>query len=406
MVGDQTSSANLTSRPRLGALLAVSSGLVLAVLPIFLVAGFAPQIRNDLELTGSELGLSITVAFMAGAFAAVPIGRVTDRLGSGRAVSVGAGFSIAALVGLGVFTEGLVALIMFLALAGLAIAFVDTGFALLISVVIPKSRRGLAFGVKEAAIPAASLGVALSIPILASNLGWRWSTSIGVLFLAVLIVTFPSERKNMLQGSLEQTTGDDAPSAPLIRRPVLAALAAGLGTAAATGVAVFLTESAVAAGMSPTGAGALLAVAGVSGIITKVGVGLGIDNRPKRVSIIVSLMMLTGSVAMVLGSVGVRELLFPAAIGTFAGGAGWSGLLLFALVESRPHAAGRAAGVGIAGLAIGSAIGPLAFGLAIDHASLTIAWAGAAMSIGIGALVMLLAGRSSRAMPQKLQKGG
>ena len=173
-------------------------------------------------------------------------------------------------------------------------------------------------------------------------------------------------------------------------------MAAALATAAAAGAKVFVTETAAIVGMSVSAAGILLVVAGLSGVAARIAMGRLVDLRTGTAVRMTSTLMVIGSVAMVLGAVGWPPLLILAAIGVFAGAAGWSGLFLYAMVESRPEAAGAAAGLGIAAVTVGGAVGPVAFGLAIEHSSLTVAWIGAAMLIGIASISMTAAGRRAR----------
>src|SRR5918996_1242316 len=61
-------------------------------------------------------------------------------------------------------------------------------------------------------------------------------------------------------------------------RLLLTAVAAALGTTAASGVGIFLTDSAVSMGLSPANAGLLLATGSVAGIIARVGTGAMADR--------------------------------------------------------------------------------------------------------------------------------
>lgn len=376
---------------------AIFSGLALAVLPLFLVAGLAPQIRHDLSLSETQLGLVITTALVVSAATAVPAGRLADRVGARSAIVLGSALSVASLLGIGTLAETFAGLAVCLALSGLAIAVADTGFARLIASVFPSSGRGFAFGVKEAAIPAATLAVGLAIPILTLTFGWRSTVYVGLVPLIVLVLTLPRS-PGAPRSPADPDRGEFERPAQ-ISRPALAAMAAALGTAAASGVKVFLTETAVREGVSAGAAGILLVVAGLAGIITRIAMGRRVDRRTGKAVPMTSALMLIGCAAMVLGATGWAPMLIPAAIGAFVGAAGWSGLFLYALVESRPGAAGAAAGVGIAGLTVGGAIGPVAFGLAIEHASMTAAWLGAAVLIGLASVIIRVAGRQAVPAP-------
>lgn len=90
---------------------------------------------------------------------------------------------------------------------------------------------------------------------------------------------------------------------------------------------------------------------------------------------------------MALAAAGSLPLLVVGAVGAFAGGWGWTGLLFLTLVRANPSAPGAGAGLGLLGLAIGNGLGPLAFGVAAEQLSFTVAWAGAAVLAGAGAVL-------------------
>ncbi|HVL98976.1 MAG TPA: MFS transporter [Egibacteraceae bacterium] len=380
-----------------GAALAVAvacCGLVLAALPVFLVGGLAVQIRAELDFSEAALGMAVSGALLTGAAAAPIGGRVADRLGARTAVLTGSCLSALALVGIFAAASSWAHVAVMLALSGLALALTDPGLAILIARAVPVSRQGLGFGLKEAAIPIATLAAGLAVPGIALTFGWRWASVIGLAPLVGLAVILPrvdlSTRADAIAPApAPATTGTGDASPPTAF--VLVAAAAGLGSAAASGVGIFLTESAVAMGLSPSSAGLLLAVGSVAGIIARIATGVLADRRGGPQLGVVTWMLIVGAGAMALGATGTGPLLVAGTVGAFAAGWGWSGLLFLSLVRARPDAPGTAAGIGVAGLAAGNALGPLLFGVTAQAVSFGAAWAGAAGVAGIAALLMRLA---------------
>lgn len=374
-------------------LVLVSSALVLAALPLFMVGGLAVQIRADLGLSPASLGAALTTGFVVGAVSAPFGGRIADRLGARSALLLGASLSGLALFGLGVFTDSWGGLAAFLAVAGLAVAITDPGLAILVNTTIERERHGVAFGLKEASIPAATLAAGVAVPAIALTIGWRWAFATGVVPLALVMtllfrVTTTSDAR--------ATAARAAAPQPLARAPrgaiFLTAVAAALGTAAASGVGVFLTESAVAMGIGPGAAGLLLAAGSVAGIITRISSGLLADRsgRGDHFQMIAAMLAVGGS-AMALGGTGHNVLLVIGTIGAFAGAWGWTGLYFLSLVKASPTNPGAVAGIGVAGLGSGNAAGPILFGLAAQTLSFRAAWIGAGMLAGLGALLMVWA---------------
>lgn len=365
-------------------LTAVSCGLTLAALPVFLVGGLAVQIRAELGFTETQLGAAVTATFVVGALMGPIGGRISDRIGAQAAVLAGGALSAVALAGIALFAHGWGTLTALLALAGLSFSFMDPGLAILITRTISAGRHGLAFGIKEASVSTATLMAGLAVPAIALTLGWRWAFALGALPLVGLGALVP---RLELQAPARASVAEEFPTPP--RRAVMTvAAAAALASAAASGIGVFLTQSAVAMGVSPGAAGYLLASGSVAGIITRVATGVRADRRGGPQLGMIAGMMATGAVAMTLAAGGNGALLVIGTLGAFSGGWGWSGLLFLSLVRAKPASPGAAAGIGLAGLAIGNALGPLGFGVAAESFSFGVAWGGAGVLAATGAFLM------------------
>ena len=374
-------------------LVVVSSGLVLAALPLFMVGGLAVQIRGELGFSESALGAAVTTGFVVGAVSAPFGGRIADRTGPKTALYLGSALSAAALIGLGGFTDSWGLLVVFLAVAGLAVAITDPGLAILVNSSVSRDKHGLAFGLKEASIPAATLAAGAAVPVIALTVGWRWAFAVGALPLLVVLLLLsriePVEDPGF-ETSPEATVASQTPKPPG-GAILLTAVAAALGTAAASGVGVFLTESAVAMGVAPAAAGILLAVGSFAGIITRISTGVSADRTGGAQFRLIAAMLALGGVAIALGGTGNDALLVVGTIGAFTGGWGWTGLYFLSLVKASPSNPGAVSGIGTAGLGVGNAIGPLLFGVTAESMSFRAAWLGAGVVAVLAAGVMLVA---------------
>lgn len=365
----------------------------MAALPLFMVGGLAVQIRADLGFSEAALGAAVTAGFVVGAICAPFGGRVADRVGPRTALYAGSSLSALALLGLGVLADSWGRMVVFLALAGIAVALTDPGLAILINRSIPRERHGLAFGLKEASIPAATLAAGVAVPAIALTVGWRWAFAIGLIPLTLVIGSLPRVGARPYRSSMilpGEEMGQRQASAP-IGAIVLTAVAAALGTSAASGVGVFLTESAVAMGVGPAAAGVLLAVGSTAGIITRIATGVGADRSGGTKFHLIASMLALGAVAMALGGTGNDVLLLVGTIGAFTGGWGWTGLYFLSLIEASPSNPGAVSGIGTAGLGVGNAAGPVLFGLTAQSQSFRAAWLGAGIVAGLAAALMLLA---------------
>jgi len=369
----------------------VASALALAALPLFMVGGLAVQIKEEFGFTETALGAGVTMGFVVGAVTAPLGGRLADRIGAKTSVYLGSSLSAVALVGLGLFTSGWGTMVVFLCLAGGAVAITDPGLAILVNRGIPSARQGLAFGVKEASIPAATLAAGVAVPAIALTVGWRWAFAIGLIPLTVVIGMLRRLDIGARAGDSEVARDPSAKPPPNRRALFLAATAAALGTAAASGVGIFLTDSAVSMGVSPAGAGLLLATGSVAGIFARVGAGVMADRTGGPQFKLIALMLTAGALTMALGGTGNTWLLVLGTVGAFAGGWAWTGIFFLSLVKTNPERPGTVAGIGTAGLGVGNASGPLLFGVVAQNYSFGVAWLGAALVAGVAAVLMNMA---------------
>lgn len=374
-------------------MIVISSALVLVALPFFMVGGLAVQIKEELGLTEAALGAAVTIGFVTGALTAPFGGRVADHFGPRRSVYLGCFLCAVALLGLGLVVDGWGILVAFLCVGGVAVALTDPGLAILVSRSIPDEVQGLAFGVKEASIPAATLVAGLAVPTVALTVGWRWAFAIGLLPLLVVFVLLPRLEVGPKRTEPAAATGTAAGSRPRRHAVILVAVAAALGTTAASGVGIFLTDSAVAMGMSPGNAGLLLAFGSIAGIITRVATGVLADRTGGPQFKLISLMLAAGALTIALGSTGNTLLLIVATVGAFTGGWAWTGIYFLSLVKTNPDRPGTVAGIGTAGLGVGNAAGPVLFGLVAGSLSFGAAWIGAAIVAALAAGLMAMARR-------------
>ncbi|MFZ0013140.1 MAG: MFS transporter [Acidimicrobiia bacterium] len=369
------------------------SSLVLVALPFFMVGGLAVQIKDELGLTEAALGAAVTIGFLSGAVSSPFGGRIADRIGPRSSIYIGCALGVASLVGLGTSASGWGLLVAFLCVGGVGVALTDPGLAILVSRSIPPERQGLAFGVKEASIPAATLVAGLAVPAIALTVGWRWAFVVGALPLALILILLPRLATTGRPTPIEMSDSRESNPPPKRRALLLAAVAAALGTTAASGVGIFLTDSAVAMGMSPANAGLLLAAGSVAGIVARVTTGVLADRTGGPQFKLISVMLAFGAVTMALGGSGNSLLLLVGTIGAFTGGWAWTGIFFLSLVKTHPHRPGAVAGIGTAGLGMGNAAGPVLFGVVAGTWSFGAAWVGAAVVAGIAAVLMATARR-------------
>jgi predicted MFS family arabinose efflux permease len=403
----------------------VAGALIAASLPVFLLSALAPSVQLDLGFSEAGLGIAVAAFFLAAAASSVPGGRFADRFGAPIALRTGLGIAAAGGLIVALIADSRWSLAAAMFLGGTALGFVDTGGARAISASVPGHRQGLAFGSKEASIPAASFLAGASVPLLGAQLGWRPAFGLGAGF-AVLVGASVSQRletpKATSTGSA--TVGDDLTSAPLVpvtndHSPdgrsttgaaplVLLSITAGLGGGAAAATTAFLVASSVTGGLAAGAAGILLAVASAVAIGARLAVGAAADRRAAAAVPLVATMLAVGGTGVAGLATSATELLpLPvaatvlviSAVVAIGAGWGWTGLVFLAAVRLDPERPAKAAGIVLVGLGIGGAIAPAIFGAVAARAGYASAWSLASAAMFTAMVTAVTAHQAARTDP-------
>ena len=358
------------------------------VLPAFLTGGLAVQVRGELAFGAAALGLAVAAFFVTSSLASAVMGRVVERIGSHRGMRLAATGSAASLLGVALFAGSWTGLVACLVLGGLANAVSHPAANLSLAREVPASRQGLSFGIKQAAIPVATLLAGLAVPTIAVTLGWRWAFAGGAALALVVAFLVPAGATKSVVRRPRETGGKDARTGPLF----LLALGIGLGSTAAMPLGAFLVESSVAAGLRVETAGLLLAAGSAVSIVVRILFGRLADGMSGGRLLLVAAMLATGVAGFVMLATGKVALILPGTLLAFAAGWGWPGLFNFAVVKTSPGAPAAATGITQTGASGGAAVGPLVFGLVAEGASFDVAWL-VCGAFALGALAAIVAGR-------------
>ena len=365
---------------------AATATTVVAVMPAFFVGASGVFLREDLGFDQAGLGLAVALFMGTSAVFAVVGGRISERIGGGNALMLVAAGSGAVMLGTALLAQRLTHLLFLLALGGFwnSMAQPAGNLALARGIAV---RPALMFGVRQAAIPVATLLAGASVPLVSLTVGWRWAFALGAAFAFCIAVFVP--RRLAPAGPIAMTRGrqGDAAAAPLV------ALAVGfsVGIAAAVSLGSFLVESAVAAGVEPGAAGWLLVGSSFAGVCSRVVVGWLADRYQGTALYQVSALLLLGAGGYAMLASGEPALFTLGAVLGYAAGWGWGGLVFFAVVRLNPTAPAAATGIVSAGAAGGAALGPLAFGYVVTAASFETAWTLAAIAALVSAGLILFA---------------
>lgn len=361
----------------------------IATLPVFLTGALAVQISRSLHVKPAQLGLLVGVFFASAIVSSVASGKISENRGGTFTMRLGVISSGVWALCIALFGHSYSQVLIFLIFAGVTNGAIQPAVNVYVAQAVPKSRQGFAFGVKQAAIPVATLLSGLAVPTIALTIGWNFAYVVITLGAVVLAVLLPRSESLVLANTKDEGGNTKLNLTPLL---VLAAAMA-LGAGAANALGAFLVESAVHTGWRPGAAGLLVVLGSAAGLGARLFNGHLADKRVGRHFVVTARMVLLGAVGYLLFATGRSIFILPATIISYGLGWGWNGLFNFAVVRTNPNSAGRATGVTQSGAYAGSVLGPIAFGILVQTISFEAAWIAAAGAALISA-VLMIAGRT------------
>lgn len=372
---------------RLRTVAATSIALAAAMEPVFLLSALSPQIGDEMAFGPTAIGLSITAFFVSAAVSAIPLGRLTERIGLQRSLHVGVSISAAVCLMIAMFASYEWHFLVLLSLGGLSMGFVEGASASALTGHIRKARQGIAYGVRQASVPAASLLAGLSVPLVAIHMGWRVAFGSGVILGPLAWRMLPPMTLT------PRVVGRRVIGHIVHGRPItILTLGIAMGASAASAAATFLLPAITANGIPPATAGFVLAAGSIASGGVRLATGWVADHGTRTPAGILIFALSAGAVGAVILAVSQGVLLTAAgAILLLGAGWGWTGLAYLAVVQAVPHAPAAVAGIILTGMTGGSAFGPFAFSALAATTSYRIAWVATAALLLLAAAVTTLA---------------
>ncbi len=359
------------------------------VLPAFLTGGMAVQISTELGFGAAYLGLAVALFFTSAALSSVFMGRFVERVGSHTGMRLSAVISASSMLGVALFARSWEVLVVFLMVGGLANSMSHPSANLSLAREVPASRQGLSFGIKQSAIPTATLLAGLAVPLVAVTLGWRWAFVIGAVVATAFIFCVPKHEHPVVS----EKPSKNVAAAVRLRALVVLTVGFGLGSMAATPLGSFVVTWAVESGIRVESAGFLLAAGSALSILVRVSMGHVADGMSGGRLRIVAGMLTLGIAGFLLLATGSPAAIVVGTLVAFAAGWGWPGLFNFAVVKSNPLAPAAATGITQTGASSGAAVGPLTFGFLVETTSYETAWTVCGI-LAFAGMIAIIVGRS------------
>lgn len=362
----------------------------LGALPPFLVGAQAVLVRAELGFDLTRLGIAISAFFAAAAVTALAGGGLVDRIGDRAGLLIAGALVAVGGVAMVLLVRDWTSLVICMLLLGVGNAACQVSSNLSVAQALPVHRRGLGFGVKQAAVPLAIMLAGLAVPTVGRLYSWRFSFGMtAVAGLIVLVVALLAGRTHRPR----TTAGGRGQDRPPLRPLLVAGLGITCASAAANFLGAYLASWADRSGLTPSQAGLLIAAGSGTSIVVRIVLGHRADGRHGANLPVVAVQMFVGAGCLVGLSSGLPVAVVGFGFVAFAIGWSWPGLFLYAVARVGRDAPARASAIVQAGAFAGGALGPIGFGLLVGTAGFQIAWWCAASAFLVAGVLVLLARR-------------
>jgi len=352
------------------------------------IGAIVPALRTHFDLSLAQIGVVLGATNAGMTLTLLPWGIVSDRIGERRAIAYGLTGSTFALVVAGE-VRSFAGLVLALACAGAFGASVNSASGRAVMHWFGPEERGLALGIRQAAIPIGGFAGALVLPTLASSSGVRaafFALAVNCAAWAALAAVVLRERHVDEEIAEELVSPLRDPRMWLLCGASAFVLA---GQLAMMGFVVLFLHD--ARGLSTAHAAFVLAAVQVGGAAARIAVGRASDRLHRRIPLFRAVATACG-VALAAAAVLTHAplvALVPVLVVAGVLGMSWNGLSFTAAAEAAgPRRSGAAIGFQQTVLGVGGIVAPLAFVAVLGATSWRIAFAASGACAVVGAALL------------------
>ncbi len=367
---------------------------VATTFPISFVGVIAPAAGLELHFGPQVVGLIAAAYWASSSAVALSAGRLVRSVSPRALMLLTVLLATVSLVGSAVLTPTWHFLIVWAAVGGASNALGHPSSNSLIIRHVRQAGRALAFGVKQAAIPIASVITGASLPLIVAAFGWRWAFAPASVLCLLLLLWIRG-----LAQDPRHTRGAVHARARLPRAAMPFLLTVGattlIGSFQSNAMGAFIVSGAHQVGISSSGSGVLLLVASLTAAGMRTFAGWIVGRSHGKALLAVAVLMLSGAGGLALMSGPASWQFVVGGIIAFAGAYGWPGLIHFVVSDAMGAATPGATLLTQSGSYIGSTFGPVLFGL-LFAVSPTNTWLVMSGCAAVAAVVALAAHRRFR----------
>ena len=346
-------------------------------------------IVEELSLSKAEVGLLISAGAIGYSIFQLPAGWLIDRIGI-RRMLVASTFAAGAIIMSMQFVNSLSVAFVVLFLGGFGYGCFPAVATKALLQWFPPNERGTAVGIQQTSINVAGIVTAMTLPILATSLGWRFGfVGVGLFSMAAAIFAFifyreyPQDASVTLDSNGKRNTDWGLIREVLLNRNILLVSVScvffmAVDYSLVTYLVIYMKE---VVGVTVALAGVYLAITNIGGLLGKLFFGIMSDRvfggSRKKPLLLSGFIMLVVSVLVQAVNHWTPSWALVLVFAIFGFSAiGWGGLNLILVSESvRKEVAGIAMGFSLMILLIGNIVGPPIFGFIVDvTGSYSTAW--------------------------------
>ena len=315
---------SLARHVRLSALFTFGS-----LFPLYLFGAMSVHIQSDLAFGTKELGYAGAAFFVGGGLTARWIGASVDRIGTRAALRFGMAASFVASLLIAIVATSWALAAAGIALCGVSHAFTQLALNRMLVLGSEQGTRALAFGLKQAAVPAVSLVAGFTTSFLAPSVNWRLIYIVGSLITLLTGLLAPP----MAGDSGRERREPESLNPTLKRLTIGAALAAGGGNA----LSLLIVDSFDANGFDVATGAVVLGIGSGLAAATRIGSGWFTDRRNSSGAAELRTLLMVGAGGFVMLSLSDSSLpiMLLGACVAFMAGWGWQGLAFFSACRNR-----------------------------------------------------------------------
>jgi sugar phosphate permease len=344
------------------------------------ISAIAPDLKADYGLSLGQVGIVLAATNAGMTVTLLAWGYVSDRIGERLSIVIGLTGAAIALTAAAA-SNGFAALVASLVVTGAFGAAVNSASGRAVMHWFAPCERGLALGIRQAAIPMGGFAGAIALPAIVSAAGVHAAfiaLAVNSILWAVLAGLVMRERH------VDEHIAEEFVS-PLrdLRMWLLCSASAFVlagQLAIMSFVVLFLHD---ARGFSTAHAALVLAAVQVGGVAIRIAVGRRSDREGRRIPLFVRL------AAILAVALGTAAALLEGLVVAGIFGMSWNGLSFTAAAEAAgPRRSGAAIGFQQTVLGVGGIVIPIVFAAVVTGASWRLAFIGAATCAAIGAVAL------------------